>query len=160
MVLRTVAAFALLCALTGSASAFDLSSLVNKIKAALPSLPSPGPFTGTGATASSLNEFRKQNGLKLLNSDGRLTSLASAHAADLARRNSLDHSGFFLYRAPAGARAENVAYGCKDTTCAVRLWINSSGHRANMLKPELKRYGLASATAADGRRYWALELGE
>ena len=160
MVLRTISIFALLFTLTGSASAFDLSALVNKIKAALPSLPTPGPFTGTGATASSLNEFRKQNGLKPLNSDGRLTSLASVHAADMARRNSLDHNGFLLYRAPAGARAENVAYGCKDTTCTIRLWINSSGHRANMLRPGLKRYGLASATAADGRRYWALELGE
>ena len=160
MVLRALATFALLCVLPGSAFAFDLSSLLNKLKAALPSLPSPGPFTGTGATATSLNEFRQRNGLKPLNSDGRLTSLASAHAADMARRNSLDHNGFLLYRAPAGARAENVAYGCKDTHCTIRLWINSSGHRANMLKPGLKRYGLASATAADGRRYWALELGE
>ena len=160
MVLRTLATFALLCMLPSSASAFDLSSLLNKLKSALPSLPNAGPFSGTGATATSLNEFRKANGLKPLNPDARLTSLASAHAADMARRNSLDHNGFFIYRAPAGARAENVAYGCKDTSCAIRMWINSSGHRVNMLRPGLKRYGLASAAAADGRRYWALELGE
>ena len=115
------------------------------------------PVFSKPETATSLNEFRTANGLTALRSDARLTALARGHAEDMARRNTLDHAGFESRR---GVRAENVAYGCKDTPCTIRQWARSSGHRKNMLKPELKRYGLASATAADGRRYWALELGE
>jgi uncharacterized protein YkwD len=38
------------------------------------------------------------------------------------------------------------------------LWIESSGHRANMLLPDVRSYGLASA-ASGGTRYWCLVLG-
>ena len=78
----------------------------------------------------------------------------------MARRVSLDHAGFMEQRGPAGARAENVAYGCAETACVIRQWINSSGHRSNMLRADVTKYGLASAVAPSGRRYWALEVGE
>ena len=63
-------------------------------------------------------------------------------------------------RGPAGARAENVSYGCSDTACAIKQWANSSGHRHNMLLGDIHKYGLAYAVSNSGRRYWALELGE
>jgi uncharacterized protein YkwD len=119
-----------------------------------------GSLTGTAETATSLNGFRAAHGRAALSSDGKLTAMAQAHAADMARRESLDHNGFMEFRGPRGARAENVAYGCKDTACAIQQWVNSSGHRANMLRADITKYGLASATSASGKRYWALELGE
>ena len=61
---------------------------------------------------------------------------------------------------PVMTVAENVAYGCKDSACTIQQWIKSSGHRANMLRADINKYGLASATSASGRRYWALEVGE
>ena len=115
---------------------------------------------GTPETATSLNGFRASHGLSQLSTDGTLTALASEHAADMARRDSLDHDGFMTHRGPRGARAENVAYGCKDSPCVIQQWVNSSGHRKNMLIPGLTRYGLASATSPSGRKYWALEVGE
>lgn len=115
---------------------------------------------GTAETATTLNGFRTANGRSTLRSDMGLTAMASSHAADMARRNSLDHNGFMEVRGPRGARAENVAWGCKDTACVIKQWANSSGHRHNMLIPSLKRYGLASATSSSGRKYWALMLGE
>jgi hypothetical protein len=66
---------------------------------------------GIPETATSLNGFRASHGLSLLRTDGTLTALASEHAADMARRDSLDHDGFKTHRGPRGARAENVAYG-------------------------------------------------
>ena len=113
----------------------------------------------TLAGAETLNGFRAAHGLPLLAADARLAGLAQSHAYSMARRNSLDHDGF-LQRAMLndGASAENVAYGCATEACAMRMWANSSGHRANMLRTDIERYGLASATAADGRKYWALEL--
>jgi uncharacterized protein YkwD len=119
-----------------------------------------GTFIGTPETATTLNGFRAANGLSQLRSDVALTAMASSHAADMARRDNLNHDGFKEQRGPRGARAENVAYGCKDTACVIKQWANSSGHRGNMLIPSLTRYGLASATSSSGKKYWALELGE
>lgn len=115
---------------------------------------------GTPETATSLNGFRASHRLSQLRTDATLTALASEHAADMARRDSLDHDGFMAHRGPRGARAENVAYGCKESPCVIQQWINSSGHRKNMLIPGLTRYGLASATSPSGKKYWALLVGE
>jgi len=115
---------------------------------------------GTPETASSLNGFRASHGLSQLSTDGNLTALASEHSADMARRDSLDHDGFMTHRGPRGARAENVAYGCKESACVIQQWVNSSGHRKNMLIPRLTRYGLASATSPSGKKYWTLLVGE
>ena len=115
---------------------------------------------GTLETATSLNGFRASHGLGQLRTDGTLAALASEHAADMARRDNLDHNGFMTHRAPRGARAENVAYGCKESACVIQQWVNSSGHRKNMLIPSLSRYGLASATSPSGRKYWTLLVGE
>ena len=119
-----------------------------------------GTLTGTPETATSLNGFRASHGLSQLNTDGALTALASEHAADMARRERLDHDGFMTRRGPRGARAENVAYGCKESACVIQQWVNSSGHRKNMLIPGLTRYGLASATSPSGKKYWTLLVGE
>ena len=119
-----------------------------------------GTLTGTAETATSLNGFRASHGLSQLRTDGALTALASEHAADMARRDSLDHDGFMAHRGPRGARAENVAYGCKESACVIQQWVNSSGHRKNMLIPGLNRYGLASAVSPSGKKYWTLLVGE
>ena len=115
---------------------------------------------GVAENTASLNAFRVSNGLGSLSPDAHLAGMAQVHAADMARRNSLDHDGFMQTRGPAGARAENVSYGCSDTACAIKQWANSSGHRHNMLLGDIKKYGLAYAVSNSGRRYWALELGE
>ena len=119
-----------------------------------------GTLTGTPETATSLNGFRASHGLSQLDTDSGLTALAGEHSADMARRDSLDHDGFMTRRGPRGARAENVAYGCKDSPCVIQQWVNSSGHRKNMLIPSLRRYGLASATSQSGKKYWTLLVGE
>jgi uncharacterized protein YkwD len=111
-------------------------------------------------SAKSLNEFRVANGRTPLAIDSHLTGLAQSHASDMARRDSLDHNGFMTERGPQGARAENVAYGCKDEPCTIKMWINSSGHRTNMLRNDVTRYGLASAVSASGKQYWSLEVGQ
>ena len=111
------------------------------------------------AHAMDLNSYRKANGLKPMRAHATLTKLAKAHAADMARRGAMDHAGFHEVRAKRGARAENVAYGCADANCAIQQWINSSPHRANMLRPDFMRYGIGSAVSASGQRFWTLLFG-
>jgi hypothetical protein len=110
------------------------------------------------ASALDLNTFRREHHLPPLKPSAALKSAAHGHAADMARRNSLDHEGFYQRMNGYMRAAENVAYGCDNADCTYRMWVNSSGHRQNMLLPGLTHYGLGSATAANGRRYWALEL--
>jgi hypothetical protein len=86
-----------------------------------------------------------------------LHALAQQHANDMARRNSLDHAGFMERRGPAGAVAENVAVGCETEACARRMWMGSPRHRANMMLGGCQ--AVASAVSANGRRYWAMEIG-
>jgi hypothetical protein len=75
----------------------------------------------------------------------------------MARRNSLDHSGFMRHRGPAGAVAENVAVGCDTEACARRMWMQSPAHRRNMTLGGCQ--AVASAVSATGRRYWAMLVG-
>ena len=114
---------------------------------------------GTAASAMDLNAFRATHGRAPLQVSSNLAAMAHSHAADMARRSRLDHAGFMAHRARAGARAENVSYGCDDVACVIGRWSRSSGHRANMLRKDVQGYGLASAVSSSGRRYWALELG-
>lgn len=117
-------------------------------------------LVGGAASAQDINTFRAQHGLPALTSSAALAGAAYSHAASMAARNSLDHSGFKARAMMShGTSAENVSYGCDTEACAIAQWARSSGHRANMLRGDVQHYGIASATSASGRKYWALELG-
>ena len=110
------------------------------------------------ALALDINSFRAQHRLPPLSASSMLAAAAYSHASDMASRKSLDHNGF-RQRMVGSMGAENVAVGCADEDCAYQMWAKSSGHRANMLMKGIGSYGIASATAEDGRKYWVLELG-
>ena len=59
-----------------------------------------------------------------------------------------------------GAAAENLARGRMDLARVMDIWMNSPGHRRNMLDPRFSRFGLAYV--ADPRnpaqRFWAMVL--
>ena len=52
-----------------------------------------------------------------------------------------------------------MSHGCATEDCVIRMWARSGRHRANMLRRDMTRYGIASADGANGKRYWVLELG-
>ncbi len=113
------------------------------------------------AQALDLNGFRAEHGRPRLAYSALLAGAAYQHAHDMARRNHLDHDGFRqrVANIVSGTAAENVLWGCDNQDCAIRMWARSSGHRANMLRGDVSMYGIASAKADNGRRYWVLELG-
>jgi uncharacterized protein YkwD len=117
-----------------------------------------GAVAATPALALDVNSFRAQHKLPPLSSSSMLAAAAYSHASDMASRKTLDHKGF-RERMVGSIGAENVAYGCADEDCATRMWAKSAGHRRNMLMKGITSYGIASATSADGRKYWVLELG-
>jgi uncharacterized protein YkwD len=86
-----------------------------------------------------------------------MKALAQEHSNDMARRNSMDHDGFFERRLPRGARAENVMAGVKTEREAMAAWRGSPPHAANMALPGCK--GVARACNKDGRCFWTMEIG-
>ena len=79
----------------------------------------------------------------------------------MASRARIDHKDFRQRIGAIGStHAENVSMNdCTDEACAIAQWARSGRHRANMLRGDVSAYGIASATGANGRRYWVLELG-
>ncbi len=123
-------------------------------------LPLTTLLLATPAFALDLNSYRAAHHKPPLAMSAELSSIAGSTARDLASRNRLDHRGFRDWAAMRGSTsAENVLVGCANADCAIKMWARSAHHRANMLRGDVSRYGLGSATSAKGRTYWVLELG-
>jgi uncharacterized protein YkwD len=110
------------------------------------------------------NAFRRQHGLGVLQRHFELDDAARAHAADMLRRNFFAHGspeGFaseqrvgLLARRFVGAAGENIAMqdgGLSPPTAAdfARLWRESPGHRANMLRGAYTHVGFGVAAAGE-----------
>ena len=129
-----------------------------------------GTHAAQGASGSGLAylaDIRSGAALPALAPDTTLERAAIRQAGYMAGSGKMDHTtGWrrdFATRMKqdgvAAPAAENLAHGRMDTGRVFEMWMASTGHRNNMLDPRFERYGLAHATAADGRRYWALVLG-
>lgn len=81
------------------------------------------------------NNFRIRNGLRPCEFSQNLQNIAQWHSNNMYNRRQMYHSG-------VGGVAENVFMGSSSGVYAVRVWINSPGHRANMLGP-YRRVGIA-----------------
>lgn len=99
-----------------------------------------------------LNRARNRAGASEVRSSRNLRRAARRHAADMTERN------YFSHTAPDGsgpmdraqradckchAVAENIAMGQRSAGEVFRAWMNSSGHRENMLRNGYQSYGLA-----------------
>ena len=80
---------------------------------------------------------------------------ASGHMAHTTGRGD-DFAARIRRNGIEGAAAENIARGNYDLERLFLAWMNSRGHRRNMMDARFTRFGLASAQAKDGQRYWAL----
>jgi len=108
-----------------------------------------------------INADRAARNLAPLRHDPQLAALAQAHACDMARNGFFSHTGSggvsFMQRvrAAGGLRgcvmSENIAMGVRSSDAAHRLWMDSSGHRANILRADNARVGLGIATPRGGR---------
>lgn len=114
--------------------------------------------------AEQISSFRLKHGEVRVVRDATLDRIAMDQARAMAAKDDLSHEtlGPFNRRiAPAGAgrAAENIAYGYDNFEKTLGQWIDSSGHRKNLLLPNASRVGIASAKNASGKRtYWAMEI--
>lgn len=123
-----------------------------------------GSQAASGDPAQMISDFRLKHGEKRVTLDSTLTRIAHDQAQAMAAKDVLDHDvlGRFTTRvAPAGAgrAAENIAYGYESFPKTLDQWINSSGHRKNLLLSGATRVGVASVKSGKtGRTYWAMVI--
>jgi uncharacterized protein YkwD len=114
--------------------------------------------------ADMISRYRLQHGEGRVVMDSTLTRIAHNQAAAMAAKDKLDHDvlGGFTSRvnsAGAGRAAENIAYGYDGFPKTLSQWIDSAGHRRNLLLHGASRVGVASVkSATTGRTYWAMEI--
>ncbi|MEO1069261.1 MAG: CAP domain-containing protein [Cyanobacteria bacterium J06638_6] len=96
-----------------------------------------------------------------------LTAAAQGHAQDMATNGRLSHSGSdgSTMRSRIDATqydwsniGENVAFGQPTATAVMTAWMNSPGHRRNILNPAFTELGIGHAVATN-RPYWVQTFG-
>jgi uncharacterized protein YkwD len=99
-----------------------------------------------------VNAVRRSNGLRALDVDPALVRVARSYSVTMLRGNVFTHGAMGARLAASGARGpaygENLAWGTGPYAAAkfvVRSWMNSPGHRANLLRPGWNRIGLGIA---------------
>jgi uncharacterized protein YkwD len=123
------------------------------------------------------NQFRAQNGVAPVAYSAQLTSAADLQVANMVSMvpyvgltaamshtlngvpqptmtSRLNTVGYDYY-----AAGENIAYGFADANAVFQAWVNSPGHRANLLNPSYTQLGVSLAYTPDGVPYYAQEFG-
>ena len=107
-----------------------------------------------------VNEIRVQNGLKALTYDWELSRVARYKSQDMKDNNYFSHTSpvygtpfqmirnFGISYKSAG---ENIAKGYATPQAVVNGWMNSSGHRANILNAGYTHIGVGYVS---GGNYW------
>ena len=125
--------------------------------------PARSARSSTGPTRSGPATGSRRSAL-----DARLAAAAQAHSADMVRR------GFFAHESPDGRQvwdravaegyayrkvAENIAAGQRTADEVVRGWMESQGHRANILDRDLTQIGVGRAEGGSYGVYWTQVFG-
>ncbi len=111
-------------------------------------------------------KFAATNALVL---DATLGRVAEAHARDMTRQRRMSHTGSDgssaaerVTRAGYAWRvvAENVASGQSSAEEVVQTWLESPGHCANLMNPEVREMGMAFSfdASSDAGTYWVQVL--
>lgn len=106
------------------------------------------------------NAQRAENGLPALRVDRQLMSAADQRVAELpdnfshTRPDGQSASSWVQEITGAVAAGENIAMGQTSPQGAVAGWMESSGHRENILSGNYTRVGVSCHEAADGTIYW------
>lgn len=132
-----------------------------------PPPPPPPAAVATDACVTQVNSERAARGLAPVTVDSRLTTAAQNHSNYQASKKKMTHTG--SGGTSAGTRitnagyswstwGENVAAGQANCASVMSAWMNSSGHRANILNPKFKHIGMGAALGSNGVLYWTMDL--
>ncbi|WP_246096991.1 CAP domain-containing protein [Psychrobacillus soli] len=110
------------------------------------------------------NQERAKAGLKALQIDTKLTQSAQAKSQDMKNKNYFSHTSP-TYGSPFDqmksfgitykSAAENIAMGQPSATEVVKAWMESPGHKANIMNPSYTHIGVG---LSDSGFYWTQQF--
>jgi uncharacterized YkwD family protein/spore coat assembly protein SafA len=109
------------------------------------------------------NGERQKAGLPALKNNWELSRVARFKSADMRDRNYFSHdsptygSPFTMMKnfgISYRTAAENIAAGQRTPDEVVRAWMNSPGHRANILKRDVTEIGVGYVQGGSYGHYW------
>ena len=117
------------------------------------------------------NKQRRQRGLPKLRPDSRLNDAAQGHADDMDAAGRYLGHGSRDGRSPGDridevdydwrAYRENVASGQSSAKAVVQAWMNSPGHRRNILSSDISEIGIGFAVDDQtGAPYWVQKFAD
>ena len=115
-----------------------------------------------------VNVERAAAGVPLLGYSARLSAAAQAHSNDMASADTMSHTGtdgstpgdrVSRYGFQWTEVGENIAYGYDSLGHVMEAWMNSNGHRANILGQQFQMFGAGVAQGSDGLLYWTQDFG-
>ncbi|MGF1499060.1 MAG: CAP domain-containing protein [Elainellaceae cyanobacterium] len=140
-----------------------------------PSDDSPGtPHSFVSRILELTNLRRSESGISPLTLNADLNEAAQLHSEDMALEDFFSHTGSdgstpFDRIAETGydyaVAAENIAAGYATPEAVVEGWMNSPGHRANILNPTLKQLGVGyyfletDTGSVNHNHYWTQTFG-
>lgn len=110
-----------------------------------------------------VNVERSKQGISPLTLDAQVSSVATKKSQDMIDNNYFDHNSptygspfdmmkkFGISYKTAG---ENIAMGQKTPKEVVNAWMNSEGHRKNILNSKFTKIGVGVAKNSKGQIYW------
>lgn len=114
-----------------------------------------------------VNVERSKAGLGPLTLNWQLSRCARYKSADMANKGYFDHNSP-TYGSPFqmmqnfglrfSAAGENIAYGQSTPAAVMRDWMNSPGHRSNILNPTYTQIGVGLAKNSKGVCYWTQQF--
>ena len=134
-----------------------------------PSLPGGGSLPSEGGDSISsyesevirlVNQARQENGLQPLTASGTLSQVARAKSQDMVDNRYFSHTSptygtpfqmLTTFGVSYRTAGENIAYGQSSPQEVVTGWMNSPGHRANILNSGYTQIGVGYV--ANGN-YW------
>lgn len=113
------------------------------------------------------NLERTKRGLPALTTNWQLSRVARYKSQDMVNKNYFAHESP-TYGSPFkmmenfglkfSAAGENIAYGQRTPQEVVTSWMNSPGHRANILSTAYTQIGVGAAKKANGTLYWTQQF--
>nr|WP_242950615.1 SafA/ExsA family spore coat assembly protein [Clostridium grantii] len=110
-----------------------------------------------------VNVERNKQGLSSLKINWQLSRIARYKSQDMIDKNYFSHTSptygspfqmikdFGMQYTAAG---ENIAYGQNSASSVMTSWMNSPGHRSNILSTSYAEIGVGVAKDSAGRLYW------
>ena len=105
------------------------------------------------------NKYRTKNGLAIFGLDDSLCKFSQKHAEKMANENNLYHQSLQPLAIHWRTVGENIAQGQKTEIEVVTAWMNSPGHKANILNAKFTKIGFGKSIAKNGIVFWCVNFG-